>query len=432
VTRRRHRPGQWSPDEAARELHACRAALVGQARRRPETRGVPASAIDEIVSDAITAVVMSPRSIANDHHLFGAFWLAVDHRCRRYREGRSFARLGSRRRVELDLALPQAHAGDNPFDRLETIDRFARAVDLMADLDDRERRVVATMASRGVGPVSAARLLNLPLGETRSAVRSATMKLDRLAVISAAGRMCEFRSAAVVAAAEGRATEDQVRLAQAHVAACVPCANAYRQIRREMLSREFQRAAAAAFLPVPPSVSVHGGVGRIIGWLEERVAALPHGAGVRAVEVVSGGGAAGAAKAAAAGGFFLLAGGVLTQPIINAVDPGARPPRRVHRALIHRAATAFGQTAGGASVSLSRIHVRVGSDATPSSKPRRRGATPPPSRSLGYLAVGGPSTTATRHDSAVVAHVASGRAPSAQTSVPVRTGGGAALQYLGQ
>lgn len=433
VTRARHRREQWSPDEAARELHARRAELVGQARRRAETRGVPAGAIDEIVSDAITAVVMSPRSIANDHHLFGAFWLAVDHRCRRYREGRSFARLGSRRRVEFDAALPQAPAGDNPFDRLETIDRFARAVDLMADLDDRERRVVATMASRGVGPVSAARLLNLPLGEARSAARSATMKLDRLAVISAAGRMCEFRSAAVVADAEGRATEAQVRLAQAHVAACVPCANAYRQLRREMLSREFQRAAAAAFLPVPPAVSVHGGIGRIVGWLEERVAALPHGAGVRAVEVVSGGGAAGAAKAAAAGGFFLLAGGVLTQPIINAVDPGAQPAHRAHRAPVHHARAAFAQTAASASVSLSRIHVPVASDATPPSKPRPRGTSPTPSRSLGYLAVGGPSTTASRHDSAVVARVAStSRAPSTQTSIPAQTGGGTGLQYLGR
>src|ERR1700709_436296 len=154
VTRPRHRREQWSPDEAARELHARRAELVSEARRSAETRRVPAGAVDEIVSDAITAVVMSPRSIANDHHLFGAFWLAVDHRCRRYREGRSFARPGSRRRVEVDLALAQASKGDNPFDRLEAIARFTRAVDLMADLDDRERRVVATMASRGVGPKS--------------------------------------------------------------------------------------------------------------------------------------------------------------------------------------------------------------------------------------------------------------------------------------
>lgn len=66
------------------------------------------------MDDAITAVVMSPRGIVNEHHFLGAFWLAVDHRCCRSREGRHFARLGSRVRVELDAARAQATAGVNP------------------------------------------------------------------------------------------------------------------------------------------------------------------------------------------------------------------------------------------------------------------------------------------------------------------------------
>ena len=146
------------------------------------------------MDDAITAVVMSPRGVANEHHLIGAFWLAVDHRCRRHREGRHFTRLGSRsaRRVRR-WRLSSAPASANPFDRLELRDRFARAADLMADLDARERQVVSVMASNGVGPVPAARLLGLPLGEVRSAARSANLKLDRVAAISAAGRMCQFR-----------------------------------------------------------------------------------------------------------------------------------------------------------------------------------------------------------------------------------------------
>jgi DNA-directed RNA polymerase specialized sigma24 family protein len=428
VTRPRHGRGMWSPDDAARALHARRAELVGKALRRKEMRGVPAGAVEEIVSDAITAVVMSPRSIANEHHLIGAFWLAVDHRCRRYREGRSFARLGSRRRVAFDVALAQAPAGDNPFDRLETVDRFARAADLIAGLDDRERRVLATMASRGVGAKSAAHLLNLNEGEARSAARSAAMKLDRVAVISAAGRMCEFRSSAVVADAEGRATEEQVRLARAHVAACVPCANAYRQIRREMRGAEFQRAAAAAFLPVPPAASVHGGFGRVVGWLEERFASLPHGAGERAVEVVAGGGAAGASKAVAAGGLLLLAGGALTQPIVNAVGSGSKA-RHAHHVLHHAKATSPRSTPS-ASVSLTRIHVHDASAAAPpAAATHRRESAPTPSRSLGYLAVGGPSTTATHRSTAAVARVATSHTPAAK---PTQTGGGAGLQYLGR
>ena len=110
------RNGRWSPQEAAAELHRRRAGLIGQLRRRSEARGVPAGAQEEIVDDAITAVVMAPRGVANEHHLLGAFWLAVDHRCRRHREGRHFTRLGSRRRVEFDLAAQKAPDGANPFD----------------------------------------------------------------------------------------------------------------------------------------------------------------------------------------------------------------------------------------------------------------------------------------------------------------------------
>jgi hypothetical protein len=74
--------GGWSPEEAAGELHRCRADLIGELRGRSESSGVPLVAQEEIVDDAVTAVVMSPRGVTNEHHLLGAFWLAVDHRCR--------------------------------------------------------------------------------------------------------------------------------------------------------------------------------------------------------------------------------------------------------------------------------------------------------------------------------------------------------------
>ena len=112
------RAAGWSPEEAAAELHSRRAELVGQLRHRSESGGVSLAAQEEIVDDAITAVVMSPRGVANEHHLPGALWLAVDHRCRCHREGRHFTRLGSRVRVEFEVAVEYATAGSNPFDRL--------------------------------------------------------------------------------------------------------------------------------------------------------------------------------------------------------------------------------------------------------------------------------------------------------------------------
>ena len=172
----------------------------------------------------------------------------------------------------------QATACANPFDSLELSDRFARAADLMADLDSRERQVVSVMASNGVGPVSAARLLGVPLGEVRSAARSASAKLDRVALIYAAGRMCQFRARAIAADATGEADEREARLARAHVNACVPCGRVYRQLRREMRAREFQRAAAAAFLPLPAvSVGHIGGFGKLAVWIEQRINFFPAG-----------------------------------------------------------------------------------------------------------------------------------------------------------
>jgi len=324
------RDGGWSADEAAEELHRRRAELIGQLRRRSEGRGVPDVAQEEIVDDAITAVVMSPRDVVNEHHLLGAFWLAVNHRCGRYREGRHFTRLGSRSRIDFDVASQHVSGDANPFDSLELRDRFARAADLMADLDAQERRVVSVMAGNGVGPVSAARLLGLPLGDVRSAARSANAKLDRVAAISAAGRMCQFRAGATAAEAAGEADDREARLARAHVRACVPCGRVYRQLRREMRGREFQRAAAAAFLPVPVvSLGHSGGVGKIAVWIEQRIKFLPRGGSERAAEVLGGAGIAKAAAAASTA--VVLAGGALTGGHVVRVIEGAKAPAHHHR-----------------------------------------------------------------------------------------------------
>src|ERR1700694_2288096 len=248
----------WTPDEVAQELHRRRPELVGRLRRRAESRGIPPLAQEEIVADAITAVVMSSRPVQKHRHLIGAFWLAVDHRARRWREGRHLTRLGSRQRVEFDTAMERAATPGGPFQAVELTDRMARAADFMAQLNPREQQVVSVMASYGVGPVPAARLLQLPLGEVRAASRSANAKLDQIAVISAAGRMCDYRYRAIAAHAAGEATASETTAARAHVNACVSCERVYGRMRREMRGREFQRRAVAAFLPVPAVAVGHG------------------------------------------------------------------------------------------------------------------------------------------------------------------------------
>ena len=450
MIRPRHRTGRWSPEEAAGELHRRRGELIGELRRRSEGRGVPVAAQEEIVDDAITAVVMSPRGIANEHHLLGAFWLAVDHRCRRHREGRHFTRLGSRRRVEFDLAAQQAPDGANPFDALELRDRFARAADLMAELDSRERQVVSVMASRGVGPVSAARLLGLPLGEVRSAARSANAKLDRVAAIYAAGRMCQFRARAIAADAVGGASEHDARLARAHVTACVPCGMVYRRLRREMREREFQRAAVAAFLPLPAiSVGHVGGVGKIAVWIEQRINFLPHGSGERTAEVLGG---AGIAKAAVAGTAIVAAGGALTGHIVRAIESAQAPAH--HRAHVARRVSQP-PTLANRTGSLAARSSSPSAQRTSTGTAARHGLPTPPSKSLGYLAVGRSATkprsgsgasggtgeasariasatgTSTRSESTAATETAA-PPPSESPASSTQSGGGTSLGYLGK
>jgi DNA-directed RNA polymerase specialized sigma24 family protein len=435
-----HRIGGWSPEEAAGELHGRRADLIGQLRRRSESSGVPLAAQEEIVDDAITAVVMSPRGIVNEHHLLGAFWLAVDHRCRRYREGRHFARLGSRVRVEFDSALARAAGSVNPFDRLALRDRFARAADLMADLSPREREVVAVMATYGVGPIPAARLLHVPLGEIRSAARSASAKLDRVAAISAAGRMCEFRSRAIAADAAGEASDHEARLARAHVEACFPCGRVYRRLRREMRGREWQRAASAAFLPLPAvSLGHSGGFGKVAVWIEQRLTFIPRGGGERAAEALGG---AGLVKAAAAGTAIVVAGSAIGGHLVHDItSPNA--PRHHRSARIERRAEEPVRLAAPADAAA--VSARASSLTADSSRQRvtvHHSSPAPPSKSLGYLALGGSSggsaASSSGESSSPVRATAASVGQSGDTSSseaspqPTQSGGGASLNYLGK
>jgi hypothetical protein len=445
--------GSIAPQEAAAELHRRRSQLIGELRRRSEARGVPAQAQEEIIDDAITAVVMSPRAIANERHLLGAFWLAVAHRCRRYREGRHLTRLGSRRRVELDLALEQAPTGMSPVDSLEQRERFARAADLIAELDERERAVFAAMASNGVGAVTAARLLEMPLGEARAAARSAAAKLDRVAAIAAAGRMCEFRAGAIGAQASGTASERQARLAKAHLSACVPCTSVYRRLRREMRAREFQRSAVAAFLPLPASAAAHpAGLGRTLSWLEQRLHLLPRGGGDRTLEALGG---AGVAKAAVAGTAILAAGGALGGHVVGSLE---HAPAHHHARSAHVASSARPRTAAVATPAPTSTAATPSASTT--STARRvhvvRSAARAPSKSLGYLAlgssseaghanasaqVGAASSSTARIASASASATSAESAASSETAAPAPSehaapassgGGGTALGYLGQ
>lgn len=300
----------WSPERVAGELYARRVALLWQFARRGVGRGVPAGLREEIVCDAITAVALSPRAIRGEQHLLGAFWTAVEFRVRRYHEGRYAVKVGSARRVALGEALADERnraAAPGVTERVEHADQARHAADWLAELTPTERQVITVMATEGIGAVPAARVLGLGLGEVRSAARSARLKLDRVAVIATAGRMCGYRAQAISALAQGHPTVEQVRAARAHLKACTACRRVHRRLLEGISAQGHQQAAAAALAPAPAVVH-HGWLGRALAWVHSRPR-LPRGTGERLGELIAGGSLV---KAAAAGSAVIAATASIT------------------------------------------------------------------------------------------------------------------------
>jgi DNA-directed RNA polymerase specialized sigma24 family protein len=310
-------------------LQARRGELVRELGRRREAVGVPAGVREEIVDEAICAVVMMRRPLVSERHLLGAFWVMVRALVARYRQGRRDLRLGSRRRVNLD-EVELAAEGLAPEEVVELADSAWRAADLMAQLSEIETRVVLVTATRGIGTKAAARDLGLPVKDARAAARSAQGKLEMVAAIAAAGRMCAYREGAVVAHARGEAFSEQARVARAHLRACASCRVEYRRLRREMRGRDWQRSAAAVFLPMPATGGGHGGwLERVAGWLSARHFA-PRGVGERTAEAAGAAGGVGVVKATAAGTAIIAATATVAGGLHALVIPVHHSHRRPH------------------------------------------------------------------------------------------------------
>jgi DNA-binding CsgD family transcriptional regulator len=318
-------------------LNAQRDDLMSVLRSRGDARGVSETVLDEVLSDAICVVVMMRRPVVSDEHLLGAFWTATRILLRQHHEGRHSLRVGSRSRVGLEAVSALLTPDElGPAEVVALKDRAARAADYVAQLNDCERDVVTVMAVRGAGIKATARILGIPVKTVKSARRSAQGKLDRVAAIAAAGRMCEYRESAIVAYATGSAHAGEEQLARAHLAACSPCRSSYVILVREMRGRSFQRDAAAAFLPAPVLALGHnyGLLGKLAGWAAERPGG---GSGERIAEALGG---AGVVKAAAAGGAVVAATATLASGIHTTLSPNStRHHRRADAAAARHAPT---------------------------------------------------------------------------------------------
>ncbi len=340
------RRGAWSQREVAAALQARRSELLGILRSRGDGRGMSETFLAETVDDAVSIVTMMRRPVSSEAHLMGAFWTTVRILLRHNREGRNEVRVGSRSRVGLEDVAGYVAADDlGPQEVLELRDRAARAADFVSQLTDTERDVVVATAVHGAGIKLAARRLGMPVKDVKSAERAARAKLDRVALIASAGRMCGYREGAISSYARGSASAETERVARAHLAACAACRAQYAGLVREMRGRRFQRDAAAAFLP--PSVAFIGHhvglLGRLAGWTASR----PHIGGERAAEAFGG---AGAVKAAAAGSAIVAATATLVAhtPILSTQAPPHHRVRVDARAAARHPTVAATSTASAA------------------------------------------------------------------------------------
>src|ERR1700722_18697418 len=189
--------GALSPEEAAHALAAKRGELRKRLDWRRDVAGMSARVRDEIVDEAIGLVVMSSKPIRNEEHLQGAFWACVGYLSVEHRAGRHELHVGSRHRVDFEPVAERLPGDNNPLDIPAARERIATAADLMVQLDPLEKRVFAVMATHGLGVKRAAKALGEPVAAVLAASRSAQRKLDQVAAITAAGRMCDYRQQAL-------------------------------------------------------------------------------------------------------------------------------------------------------------------------------------------------------------------------------------------
>ncbi len=426
--------GSWSPEEVAHALNSRRIELRGMLSRRRDGASVSAEMRQEVVDEAISLVVMSREPIRNEQHLEGAFWATVRYLLAERRSGRHSVRVGSRRRVDLELVAAEVSDESEPSEIIETRERIARASDFLAQLEPFEQQVVSLMATQGIGVKLAARSLGVPTKTVVAAARSADQKLDQVAVIASAGRMCEYRHRAILAHAAGTAKLKDEQAARAHLAACSGCRGSYAQLVREMRGRDFQRRASAALLP-PVLIAVPHG-----GWLDRLAILLsdhriPSGTGAseRAAGLLGGGGLA--AKAAVAGTTIIVAGaGVVGEQAIHSLTvshPSHRGSVKHHPAT---AATARIAPVAPTSSSLSTAPATTRSTSHPTAHVSSHRRTAVPNRGAGYLALGssaGSSSSSSLARAASATHQGSSSV-SSEPPPPSRTGGGTSLNYLGR
>lgn len=336
-------------DELARLADRVRPALLARAHRRHPR--IPEADLEDIFGDTLEALLRRGE-VVDAAHLEGALSIGVE-----FRAGHWHRR--DWRTTPLDDAqLPEpSDATADPAAIAARRDEQALAIELLAELAPDEQRALKLRVGEDLSRSQAARAMAIDVAQLRRLERSGWRKLERIAAVAQAGRLCDARAAQ--AAAEG----DEIvhEAVEAHLRRCPAC-------RRETaLRRAGVGRRAAGLLPLPVLLGAAGGHGGLAA-LAAAVADLAR----RATAPLRHGGVA--VKATAATAAVATAGAALTLAAISDDDEERPPPRRETAQRTPPPASAAQASPGSRGAPSSRTSRRQRRRSAPGPSPS---ATPP-------------------------------------------------------
>jgi RNA polymerase sigma factor (sigma-70 family) len=231
---------QFTPDRIAALLDGWRPQVLREMGRRRLWRGADAAELEDQFQDV--ALVLCGRDFASEEHLRRALWTGLGFRAK------DFWKAARRREIPVGEFFEET-LGD---DRLQAVEDAAATAadrryvdDCLSELDPRERSVYKLAKGEQLSRRRVAKTLRLSEAEVLRVLYRAQRKIDQVAVLVAAGRLCGRRRSAVASLARGQARGLTLEQARAHLSHCPDCLLAFRE-QRAALSRE-----VASVLPLP-------------------------------------------------------------------------------------------------------------------------------------------------------------------------------------
>jgi RNA polymerase sigma factor (sigma-70 family) len=240
----------FTPQQIAAILERWRPEVLREMERSRLWHGASRADLEDQFQDV--ALVLCTRTYASEAHLRKALWMGLGFRARDYWKA-------ARRR---ELPVGEFFEGILGDDRLDAVEDTAAAAadsrqvdDCLAELDERERVVYKLAKGEGLSRRKVAKAAGLTEADVLRALYSAQRKIDQVAVLAVAGRLCGRRRPAVESLARGQARGLTREQARAHLTHCRECLLAFRAERAALSTR------VAAVLPLPVAVIQDQGLG---------------------------------------------------------------------------------------------------------------------------------------------------------------------------